>query len=92
MAAILSLNPTQVQLRSHKPQMLVLPGFHGDSSVFIEALSEEGDNGTQHVVFAADVMALIRKNLQQFRKRVEVCIQLQSGISKLKTFIIGLYS
>lgn len=76
MATILSLNPTRVQLRSLKPQMLVLlPGFHGDHSVFMEALSEEGDDSTQHVVFAADVMALIRKNLQGFIKSVEVYIQ-----------------
>lgn len=80
MAANLSLNPIWVQLRSHKPQILVLvPGFHGDSSVFMEAPSEEADDRTQHVMCAADVMALIRKNLQQFKKRVRMCIQLQNG-------------
>lgn len=66
MAAILFLNPTRVHVRSYKPQMLVVrPGFHGDSSVFMEALSEEADNRTQHVVFTADVMALVRINLQK---------------------------
>lgn len=76
--------------------LVLLPGFHGDSSVFMEAPSEEADDRTQHVVCAADVMALIRKNLQQFKKRVRMCIQLQNGQHGKKvnssTFINGLYS
>lgn len=92
MAAILFLNPTRVQQRSHKPQMLVvLPGFHGDSSVFMEALSEEADNGTQHIVFTADVMALVRINLQKDRGSVcTITVWIAWDIGNYRMSITGL--